>query len=196
MRLGRVIGRMGSSSRIAGITTVLHKPVVIAQIKCSPTLVTNMLRFDLSQLHAGWVQATVSCNSEELTVRASYTPTDAIRDFVDAVASLKSVASAHCCWFQEPGEMHWQFLRSKDRVTVEIIRFAGRHGPDGVSVFKAEAQWVEFAEQVFGSMLTARDSLGVDGYNREWRHPFPKEACDKLDKAIHESKSGGLGRRV
>jgi hypothetical protein len=92
--------------------------------------------------------------------------------------------------------MHWQFLRSKDRVTVEIIRFAGvlmprRHGPDGVSVFRAETQWVEFARQVLGSMLKARDSLGADGYNREWRHPFPKEACEKLDKAIHESKSGG-----
>jgi hypothetical protein len=152
-----------------------------------------MLRFDLSQPHAGWAQATVSDNGEKLTVSASYTPIDAIRDFVDAVASLKSVASAHCCWFQEPGEMHWQFLCSTDRVTVEVIRFdgvlmPGRHGPDGVSVFKAETPWLEFARQVLGSMLNARDSLGGDGYNREWRHPFPKEACDKLGRAIHESE--------
>jgi|SRR5215469_9210812 len=153
-----------------------------------------MLRFNLSRPHAGWAQATVSDNSEKLTVSASYTPIDAIRHFVDAVASLKSMASAHCCWFQEPGEMHWQFLRSKDIVSIEVIRFPGvrmlgRHGPDGVSVFKAKMQWVEFAKQVLGSMHNKmRNSVGIDGYNREWRHAFPQEACEKLDTAIRQAE--------
>src|SRR5262249_11298241 len=98
-----------------------------------------MVRFDLSQIKAGWAHAHVSDNGAELTVTASYTPTDAIRDFVDVVASLRTVGCGHCCWVQEPGEMHWQFLRSKDIVRVEVIRFAGvlmpgRHGPDGASV--------------------------------------------------------------
>jgi hypothetical protein len=151
-----------------------------------------MVRFALSQIEAGWAHANVSNDGAELTVTASYTPTDAVRDFVDAVASLKTVASAHCCWFQEPGEMHWEFLRSNDRVTVEVIRFAGLvmpggHGPDGVSVFKAETGWVEFARQVLGSILKTRDSLGSDGYIREWRHAFPREACEKLETAIREA---------
>ena len=132
-------------------------------------------------------------------VTASYTPTDAIRDFVDAVASLRTVASAHCCWFQEPGEMHWQFLRPKDRVTVEVIRFAGvltprRHGPDGISVFKAETKWVEFARQVLRSVLKARDSLSSDGYTREWRHAYPRKACERLDTAIREAQDDERGR--
>jgi hypothetical protein len=154
-----------------------------------------MVRFALTQIEAGWAHANLSTDGVELTLIASYTPTDAIRDFVDAVASLKSVASAHCSWFQEPGEMHWQFLRSKDSVTVEIIRYAGvlipsRYGPDGTTVFKADTQWLDFSEQVLAAMRTARASLGIDGYNREWRHPFPQEACDKLNKAIHESTRG------
>lgn len=148
-----------------------------------------MLRFDLSQPHAGWAQATIIHNSDELSVSASYTPMDTIRDFVDAVSSLKTAASAHCCWFQEPGEMHWQFLRSKDRIVIEIIRFAGKHAPDGVTLFKAETRWVDFATQVLASMLKMRDSLGVDGYEREWRHPFPLEACEKLYKAVRKSEA-------
>jgi hypothetical protein len=60
-----------------------------------------MLRFDLSQPHAGWAQATIIHDSDELSVSASYTPIDTIRDFVDAVAGLKTAASAHLCWFQE-----------------------------------------------------------------------------------------------
>lgn len=131
-----------------------------------------MLRFDLSQPHAGWAQATIIHNSDELSVSASYTPIDTIRDFVDAVSSLKTAASAHCCWFQ-----------------IEIIRFAGKHAPDGVTLFKAETRWVDFATQVLASMLKMRDSLGVDGYEREWRHPFPLEACEKLYKAVRKSEA-------
>ena len=153
-----------------------------------------MVRFALSQIEAGWAHANVSNNGAELTVTASYAPTDAIRDLVDAVASLRTVASAHSCWFQEPGELHWQFLRSKDMVTVEIIRFAGalspgRHSSGGVSVFKAESKWVEFARQVLGSILKTRDSLGSDGYSHEWRHAFPREACEKLETAIREAEN-------
>jgi hypothetical protein len=146
-----------------------------------------MLRFNLSQPHAGWAQATIVKNSAELSISASYTPIDTIRDFVDAAASLKTAASAHCCWFQEPGEMHWQFLRSKESIVVEIVRFAGKHAPDGVTLFKAETRWADFATQVLASMHKIRDSLGVDGYEREWRHPFPLEACEKLNRAVRKS---------
>jgi hypothetical protein len=148
-----------------------------------------MLRFDLSQPRAGWAQATIIQHNDELSVSASYTPIDTIRDFVDAVASLKTASSAHCCWFQEPGEMHWQFLRSGDSIVVEIIRFAGKHAPDGATLFRAETRWVDFAAQVVASMHKMRDSLGVDGYEREWRHPFPVEACEKLDKAVRKSEA-------
>ena len=153
------------------------------------TIKPNMLRFDLSQPRAGWAQATIIQHNDELSVSASYTPIDTIRDFVDAVASLKTASSAHCCWFQEPGEMHWQFLRSGDSIVVEIIRFAGKHAPDGATLFRAETRWVDFAAQVVASMHKMRDSLGVDGYEREWRHPFPVEACEELDKAVRKSEA-------
>jgi hypothetical protein len=37
-------------------------------------------------------------------------------------------------------------------------------------------------------MLKMLDSLGVDGYEREWRHLFPLEACEKLYKASVRAK--------
>jgi len=33
-------------------------------------------------------------------------------------------------------------------------------------------------------MQTIRSSMGEGGYEREWGHPFPKEAFQKLEKAI------------
>ena len=56
---------------------------------------------------------------------------------------------------------------------------------------KLRRHGLNLPDRVLGSVLKARDSLGVDCYNREWGHPFPKEACDKLGRAIHESDSGG-----
>jgi len=54
---------------------------------------------------------------------------------------------------------------------------------------------VDFATQVLASMLKMRDSLGVDGYEREWRHPFPIEACEKLHKAVRKSEERYLDWR-
>ena len=149
----------------------------------------KMIEFDLFQVEAGWAHANISAGDGKLAISASYTPTDSVRDFVDAVASLQTAASAHCCWFQEPGEMHWQFLRFERNVEVKVIHFGGvrmpkRHGPDGTTVFKADATWLDFATQVLRALVTVRRSLGVDGYEREWRRPFPQEACDKLESAI------------
>ena len=97
--------------------------------------------------------------------------------------------------------MHWQFVRSKRNVAVEVIRFSdvrmpNRHGPDGSTVFKAEAEWLDFAKQVLGALITVRGSLGIDVYEREWRHPFPLEACEKLESAIRRETSRFSGPSV
>ena len=90
--------------------------------------------------------------------------------------------------------MHWEFLRSKRNVEVQVIYFSGvripgRHGPDGSTVFKAAAEWLDFATKILRALATVRNSMGIDGYEREWRHPFPQEACDKLESAIRLEKS-------
>jgi len=155
-----------------------------------------MIEFNLSQVKAGWANVNIRTGNEELNVTASCTPKDAVRDFVDAVASLQSSAYSHCCWFQEPGEMHWQFLRSKGTVVVEILRydgvsFPGRHGSGGTTVFKAETEWLDFARQLLEAMRRVSGSLGTDGYKHEWGHTFPQEACDKLEHAIRGSDQDG-----
>jgi DNA-binding LacI/PurR family transcriptional regulator len=45
-------------------------------------------------------------------------------------------------------------------------------------------EWPRFASDVLTAMQTIRATLGESGYQQEWRHPFPKEACLKLEKAI------------
>jgi hypothetical protein len=40
-----------------------------------------------------------------------------------AVQSLQTVAAVDCCWFQEPGELHWNLRRSGKDIEVEILEF-------------------------------------------------------------------------
>lgn len=135
-----------------------------------------MSMFTITDIHAGWVAIRLSTKLGPRTVVGSYTPNDAIRDFVDAVAGLATASSATCTWNQEPGDSKWHFVRAKDHI--EILIRSPQHPVE------CDFQWSQFASDVLASMQTIRSTIGESGYEMEWRHPFPKEACLKLEKAI------------
>jgi hypothetical protein len=159
-----------------------------------------MMAFTFSRIHAGWVTAKIGAGGEEHTVIASYTPTDAIRDFVDAVASLSTTPLATCRWHQEPSEVQWRLRRIGVDVDITLIlhdEIASRRPelPEKV-IFEGGTDWIGFSKQVLEALLKIRSSLGVDGYEREWRYPFPTEACNKLDRAIRSNVSPRLQSRT
>lgn len=124
-----------------------------------------------------------------MVLTAPYSPVDGLRDLVDAVQSLQSTQTSDCCWFQEPGELHWSLRRSDKELVLEILSFPdinypGHHRGEGVSVFKAGTKWLTFASQLLVSLQSIKTNLGLEGYERAWRHPFPKEAYEKLQSAI------------
>jgi hypothetical protein len=151
-----------------------------------------MLRISLENPKSGWAYARLSDGADELVVTAPYSPVDAIRDLVDAVQSLRAADRADCCWFQEPGELHWSLCRKGVELELEILRFAetivpGRHRGEAESVFKAQGKWPAFARQLLSSLESIKGNLGLDGYERAWRHPFPERAQEKLRDAIKKS---------
>lgn len=148
-----------------------------------------MLRITLNNPKSGWVRAQLSDGSKDLVVTASYTPVDVLRDFLDSVQSLQDAEKSECCWYQEPGELHWCLRRRGKDLEVEILSFPnipslGQQGGNAVSVFKAQTDWLSFAKQVFNSVESMKATLGLEGYERAWRHPFPKEAHEKLRNAL------------
>lgn len=148
-----------------------------------------MLKLSLKNPESGWAFAYLSDGSQELTVTGPYSPVDVLRDLVDAVQSLQATESAECCWSQEPGELHWNLRRNGKDIEVEIldfrdIGFPGQHRGEAVSVFKAATKWVTFARQLLSSLESIKTDMGLEGYERAWRHPFPAEAYEKLRNAI------------
>src|SRR5262245_30364338 len=142
-----------------------------------------MVSFTLSSIQSGWVQAHIASVGNEVVITASNAPNDSIRDFVDAVASLQTSHSSECRWVQEPGEVRWVFASSDVNVSVEVIQVdpVSKTGRQAIqtTLLRDQTGWLDFGTQVLASMLQLRNSLGIDGYKREWGHDFPQEACDK-----------------
>jgi hypothetical protein len=152
-----------------------------------------MLTINLKNPDSGWAFVSLSDGSNELTVTGPYSPVDVLRDLVDAVQSLQTVEAADCCWFQEPGELHWNLRRSGKDIEVEIlefreISFPGQHRGEPVSAFKSRTKWVTFARQLLSSLESIKTDMGIEGYKVAWRHPFPAEAFEKLRIAIQREE--------
>src|SRR5215470_9989947 len=128
-----------------------------------------MTTFAISNIRAGWVTAHLRSEHGSRTVVGSYTPSDSIRDFVDAVASLATTTSAKCSWNQEPEEVTWLFMRSGTEIRVIVT--------SKQPAFEVQFLWSRFAADVSTAMQTIKSNMGVGEYEREWRYPFPEEAC-------------------
>ncbi|HKV64266.1 MAG TPA: hypothetical protein VJO16_20330 [Candidatus Acidoferrum sp.] len=150
-----------------------------------------MLRISLKNPESGWAYAHLTDGSNELMVTGAYSPTDVLGD-LDAVQNLQDMRAADCCWSQEPGELHWNLRRHGRDIEVEILEFremrSGQHRGEGVSVFKSRAKWITFARQLLSFLESTRTDMGSEGYEQAWRHPFPKEAYEKLRNAIQREK--------
>lgn len=149
-----------------------------------------MLRITLDNPKSGWVFARLTDGDKELVLGASHVPTDAVSDLVDAVERLQTATSADCCWSQEPGELHWKLRRIGSELELEILKFddgsPGQHWRESECIFKANGKWITFARQLLSSLELIRVNLGRDGYQREWREPFPAREQERLRAAIKE----------
>ena len=150
-----------------------------------------MKTFRFSGIHAGWVTARVGSKSDSKSFVGSYVPPDAIRDLADAVASLGAISTATCRWFQEPKEIEWRFTRSEESVRVTVLSCPGRNGPATQQIFEGVFGWPRFGVDVLDALLELQSTFGLPGYEREWRHPFPAEACQKLANTVGRSRQSG-----
>lgn len=131
----------------------------------------------ISEVRAGWVTAQLNCEQGSRTIVGSYTPNDAIRDFVDAVASLATIPNARCSWNQEPGEATWEFTRIEAVIKVAV--------QSDQQYFECTFPWSRFGADVLDALRALLSTMGTTTYEREWRYPFPVEACEKLENGIH-----------
>ena len=136
--------------------------------------------FTFTNIRAGWVDVEVWTSSGAQVIDGSYL-TDAIRDFVDALASLATTPTATCRWEQEPGELEWAFNRSGDHLTVTGSFLNCDNKQPG---FECSFRYRSFCRDVQDSLNGLKNAMGLPGFEKEWGYPFPTEALRKLENAI------------
>jgi len=136
-----------------------------------------MITFAYRLTGSGWAVAELGDQKTKARVPASYL-CDALGDFVLAVEGVFSAESTECLWEEEPGEVHWKFRRAGDRVVVRVGR-----SEDHVT-FDGEDDLLHFGSQVDSALRRLLDEWGVEGYSKQWGHPSPAEAHQRLEKAI------------
>jgi len=143
-----------------------------------------MKTFTFNGVRAGWVTARVGSQGDYQSFVGSYVLGDAIRDLADNIASLGTISTATCRWFQEPEEIEWRFTRSDNSVKVTVLSCCERNAPPAQQLFEGVFEWPRFGADVLEALLELRSTFGLPGYECEWRHPFPAEACQKLEITV------------
>lgn len=129
----------------------------------------------------------------EAAFAASYL-TDAPADLLRAVlAVLHGAPEASCDWALEPEELRWVLRREGDTLLIRVVLFP--HWPSGSSADAGQAQLVtaceplRLATQVRGALRRMLNRTGTEGYEREWRRPFPVELLGRLEVEIERLKA-------
>lgn len=157
----------------------------------------SMISFRYELEGAGWADTYLSDGASSATIPASYI-CDALRNLVDAIQSLFTTNSAVCIWQEEPGKIKWLFSKTGDFVELRVEWWNDtRTHPDRDEwrlvldrvMFSGQTTLIDFAIQVDRELHRLLDKWGLDGYLREWKHPFPVEAHQRLRQVIAAYKT-------
>jgi hypothetical protein len=116
-----------------------------------------------------------------MKVPASYL-CDALRDFVDAVATLFITDTAECVWEEEPGEVRWEFRRDGHNLTVKVY-----WDSEGQS-FMGNDDLLRFSRKIDRELEGLLATWGEEGYLNKWHYTFPHEAHTKLKQGIQRER--------
>lgn len=146
-----------------------------------------MVTFRYELAGFGWADAFLSDGTNSVEIPASYI-CDALGDFSEAVVRLLSEDRSACGWLEEPGFAAWSFARTDLDllITVEWLDEWPDEQTDlltsdpqqrhGKKLFSGTTDLLSFVTQVEQSLQKILDTLGKEGYEKEWERPFPTKA--------------------
>lgn len=147
------------------------------------------MEFSYRLTGTGWAEATISDDSAQVVLRASYL-SDALNDLLLAIGSLlEGTLHAECSWLEEPGEWRWIFDLASTQVSLRILGFDDgwpRQPEDrGTLVFQTAESLDDLAKAIVGGVAAVLAEYGQEEYERRWHeHPFPTEAVSLVKERL------------
>ncbi len=157
------------------------------------------LRLACTLTGRGWVEASLSDGSHELTLTASYL-SDALSDLLWIVISLvEGAQEGTCAWQQEPGEYRWLFSRQEEQIEIRLLwfseTFSQRPDEEGECHLLLTCSLLKFATKIQRQYKHLLSTWGDAGYRETWGYPFPHIELLKLKhllaRAQQLSKNAG-----
>ncbi|MEQ1948085.1 MAG: hypothetical protein ABL995_12900 [Bryobacteraceae bacterium] len=154
-----------------------------------------MVSFRYEMAGYGWADAFLSDGTKTVEIPASYI-CDSLGDLTKAVVTLFSEDRSGCGWLEEPGFAAWTFIRNGQDLLIRVDWFNDwpddstdlrSLGPDigtGREMFSAQTDFLSFVKQLDQSLQKILDTLGADGYEKDWDHPYPLEAHVRLRQEL------------
>jgi hypothetical protein len=138
----------------------------------------------------GWLRAHISDGMSHADLSASY-GNDALWILVRSVNALLGTAEAATCpWREEPGEYRWLLERRGEDLTITILWFDQEFPPlpdeKGTIAFSTECRLLKFAIQVKTQLRQLLERHGASEYQALWKHPFPLDEYEKLQRCVRE----------
>jgi len=134
----------------------------------------NRLQVNISAPKAGWLPIRITGPGGEISITASYTPSDGFYDLVSTVRALYEFGGSKIVRFhEEPVWTEVSLSKVDNRLVIEVGEGYGEP-------VRLEAGFDKGCREFARRFKLLLEEVGYDGFTREWRHRPPRDEIRKL----------------
>jgi hypothetical protein len=147
------------------------------------------ITFDIIEFR--WMKAEIKTDDFEGTLFSSGI-WDAFSEMIEALIKVASgISDVRCNWQEEPGQHTWIFSKVGKEFHFKVVHyetnFSNASEESADKLFEGYIDFQKFASKVMNRMQKMVYEYGEDGFERIWRHPFPKNEMNTLKKLLLKS---------
>jgi hypothetical protein len=154
------------------------------------------IRIKFATVLHGWMPIGIYLDSESLNFIASYTPRDAISELARSLLCFLTTNGTYIVTFREgPAQYDFSFTREGERGKFKVIRYSDYWGPDykrepatGEELISVSEGFINIALPFWRGLRELKSRVEREGYEEQWRWPFPHNEVEQLDQKLGKLK--------
>ena len=145
------------------------------------------IKFRFGVPKAGWFPVTIVLHGRSREIFVSYTPNDALADFVAFLdAMLQGGLPTKCVWHCEPEQYEFGAQMDGERLRFSCALWPDHRRCDGGSqpIFVKSGTASQICLPLWRSFRALESRWQSPAYDQEWGRPFPTLAMNKLTEQV------------
>jgi hypothetical protein len=134
---------------------------------------------------SGWMSVRLRAGERQFVSVVSHAPYDSLRDLLGGLAALaESQRPFVVRWNAEPEEFDFEFEAAGGRATLRVLRHADHTRRTCEEVFAYSGTLAEVCLPFLYELGDLRERGETDGFEFNWRRPFPASELSRLEAAL------------